>query len=503
MSAIRLMFAPQVRPVALAAALLLSGCALGPTGEAPATPRPAQYAVEATPAALGPQEARQTFVLGQRSVPQWWRAYGSPDLSAWVEEALRSNHSLAEADRNLASARLQLRAQIDESLWPTIDAVGQAQRQRALGLPNIGPTTNLYNVFAGQIRASYTFDLFGVERFANSALAAQVDAQSYQFDAARRAVAANVVISAINAASLRAQVADTERLVALADADVQELQRRLALGAVSNDEVLSARASAQSLRASLPALKAQWQGARHALAVLMGRTPDAAPPDLDIASLKLPEQVPMTVPSELLKQRPDILAADAALKVAAAEQALATAEMFPSLSISASFGQSGFSWAKATSGAGAVWGLGASLTQPLFHGGALRAKRDAAKEAYLAAEAHYRQTVLNAFQNVADSLVALTQDADALQASAAARTASEQGWRNAQRRAQLGAYPASAARAGERQYLNARLGEIRATASRMNDTATLYQAMGVGYETPAHAAQAPIPAGGDSPPPVR
>ena len=491
MSAVRLMFAPQVRPLALAAALLLSGCALGPTGEAPAVPQPVHYAAEATPATLGPQEARQTFVLGQRSVPQWWRAFGSADLSAWVEEALRSNHSLAEADRNLASARLQLRAQIDESLWPTIDAVGQAQRQRALGLPNLGPTTNLYNVFAGQIRASYTFDLFGVERFANSALAAQVDAQSYQFDAARRAVAANVVITAINAASLRAQVADTERLLALADADVDELQRRLALGAVSNDDVLSARANAQSLRASQPALKAQWQGARHALAVLMGRTPDAAPADLDITRLKLPEQVPMTVPSELLKQRPDILAADAALKVAAAQQALATAEMFPSLSISASFGQSGFSWAKATSGAGAVWGLGASLTQPLFHGGALRAKRDASKEAYLAAEAHYRQTVLNAFQNVADSLVALTQDADALQASAAARAAIEQGWRNAQRRAQLGAYPASAARAGERQYLNAKLGEIRATASRMNDTATLYQAMGVGLDAPRQQAAQP------------
>jgi NodT family efflux transporter outer membrane factor (OMF) lipoprotein len=485
MSAMPSIFTP--RPLALAVALLLSGCALGPSGEAPVMPQPAHYAVESTPATLGPQEARQKFVLGQRAVPQWWQAYGSPHLSAWVDEALRSNHSLAQAERNLAGAQLQLRAQVGESLWPTIDAVGQTQRQRALGLPNIGPATSVYNVFSGQIRASYTFDLFGVQRFANSALAAQVDAQSYQFDAARRTVAANVVISAINAASLRAQVVQTERLVALADADVEEMQRRLALGAVSNDELLSARASAQSLRASLPGLKAQWQGARHALAVLMGRTPDAAPPDLDIAALTLPAEVPMTVPSDLLRQRPDILAADAALKVAAAQQAEATAEMFPSLSINASFGQSGFSWAKATSGVGAVWGLGASLTQPLFHGGALRAKREAAKEAYLAAQSHYRQTVLNAFQNVADSLVALTQDADALQASAAARTASEQSWRNAQRRAQLGAYPASATRAGERQYLNARLGEIRATASRMSDTATLFQAMGVGFETQASA----------------
>lgn len=467
---------------ALLGALLLSGCALGPSGDAPLMPQPANYAVEATPASFGPDGARQHFVLGQRAVPQWWQAYGAPELSAWVDEALQHNHSLAQAEHSLAGAKEQLRAQLGESLWPTIDAVGQATRQRALGLPNIGQPTNLYNVFAGQLRASYTFDLFGVERFANSAMAAQVDAQSYQFDAARRTLAANVVVSAINAASLAAQVRDTERLVALAATDADELQRRAAMGAVPIDEVLAAQASAQSLRASLPGLKSQWQAMRHALAVLMGRTPDAAPADLDIALLRLPERVPLSIPSDLLRQRPDILAADAALKVAAAEEALATAEMFPSLSISASFGQSGFTWARATGAAGAVWGIGASLTQPIFHGGALSARRRAAQQAYLASEDHYRQTVLNAFQNVADSLVALTHDADALQAASAARGHGEQGWRNAQRRSALGAVAPGAVRASERQYLDARLGEIRATAARLADTATLFQAMGVSIE---------------------
>lgn len=466
------------------AALLLSGCALGPSGDAPAVPQPSNYAVQATPQSFGPEGARQKFVLGQRAVPRWWEAYGSPELSAWVDEALKSNHSLAQAERSLASAKEQLRAQINESLWPTVDAVGQAQRQRALGLPTMGPPTNLYNVFSGEINVGYTFDLFGVERYANSALAAQVDAQSYQFDAARRALAANVAISAINAASLKAQVAHTERLVALADADAAELQRRAAIGSVSPDDVLAAQANAQSLRAGLPGLKSQWQATRHALAVLLGRTPDAAPADLDIAALRLPENVPLSVPSDLLRQRPDILAADAALKVAAAQEALATAEMFPSLSINASFGQSGFTWPKATGAAGAVWGIGASITQPIFHGGALRARRRAAQEAYLASEDNYRQTVLNAFQNVADSLVALTHDADALQAAAAARGHSEQSWRNAERRAALGSTAPFAARAGERQFLNARLGEIRATATRLADTATLFQAMGVSIDAP-------------------
>ncbi|TWC69945.1 efflux transporter outer membrane subunit [Herbaspirillum sp. SJZ099] len=484
------MFKPQrLTLLAMLALSALSGCALGPSGDAPAMPHPDHYAVEATPDAIGPDGARQQFVLGQRAVPQWWQAYASPELSAWVEEALQHNHSLAQAERSLAGAKEQLRAQINESLWPTIDAVGQATRQRALGLPTMGPPTNLYNVFAGEINASYTFDLFGVERYANSALAAQVDAQSYQFDAARRTLAANVVIAAINAASLQAQVVQTERLAALADTDAQELQRRAAIGAVAADDVLAAQASAQSLRASLPGLKSQWQATRHALAVLMGRTPDAAPADLDIAALRLPERVPLSVQSDLLRQRPDILAADAALKVAAAQEALATAEMFPSLSINASFGQSGFSWPKATGAAGAVWGIGASITQPIFHGGALRARRRAAQEAYQASQDNYRQTVLNAFQNVADSLVALTHDADALQAASAARGHSEQTWRNAQRKTALGAVAPSAARAGERQYLNARLGEIRATATRLADTATLFQAMGVSIDVQEGAAQ--------------
>jgi NodT family efflux transporter outer membrane factor (OMF) lipoprotein len=471
-------FSTPRRAIVLAV-MVLSGCTLGPTGAAPDMPQPAHYGVEATPTTSGPADARQTFALGERAVPTWWEAYRSPELSAWVEEALQKNYSLSQALHSLDSAREQLRAQVGASMFPSIDAVGQSTRQRALGLPTMGPQTNLYNVFVGEISASYTFDLFGVERYANSALAAQVDAQSYQLDAARRALAANLVITAVNGAALRAQVQATERLIALADADTAEIQRRSELGSAARGDLLNAQTSAESLRASLPGLRTQWQAARHALAVLMGRTPDAAPPDLDLAQLSLPERVPVAIPSELLKQRPDVLAADAALKVAAAEEALATAEMFPSLSITGSFGQAGFTWPKATGAAGAIWSLGASVSQPLFRGGALQAKRRAAQDAYLASQDNYRQTVLNAFQNVADSLSALTHDADTLTAAAEARRHSEQFWRDAERRAQLGAIPPNATRAGEKQFQNARLTEIRAIAARLADTATLFQAMGI------------------------
>ena len=185
------------------------------------------------------------------------------------------------------------------------------------------------------------------------------------------------------------------------------------------------------------------------------------------------------MPTDLLKQRPDILAADAALKAAAAQVAVATADLFPSLSITGSFGQAGFTFPSAVGAAGAVWSMGASLTQPLFHGGALLAKRRAAQDAYQAALSNYQQTVLNAFQNVADSLSALTHDADTQAAAASALDHSAQYWRDTERRAAVGAVAQNAVRASEKQYQNAYLSEIRANSARLTDTAALFQAMGI------------------------
>jgi NodT family efflux transporter outer membrane factor (OMF) lipoprotein len=469
----------QARHAAYLSAVLLTGCALGPKGTAPVMPQPAHYAVEATPVQAGGDAAVQHFALGARAVPQWWLAYRSDTLDAWVEEGLRQNYSLAQASHTLAAAREQLRAQVGASLLPSLDAAGQTSRQRALGIPQLGPQTDLYNVFGGQLDASYTFDLFGAARFANSALAAQVDAQSYQLDAVRRALAANLVTAAINAAALKAQVDATERLVALADLDSSEMQRRYQLGAASSDDVLNAQANADAVRATVPGLLTQWQATRHALAVLMGRTPDAAPPDLELAALSLPDPVPVAVPSDLLKQRPDILAADAALKGAAAQVAVATANLFPSLSITGSFGQAGFTFPSAVGAAGAVWSMGTSLSQPLFHGGALLAKRRSAQDAYQASLSNYQQTVLSAFQNVADSLTALTHDAETQEAAASERGHSAQAWHDAQRRAAAGSVAPSAVRTDEKQYQNARLSEIRAISARLTDTAALFQAMGI------------------------
>ena len=264
----------------------------------------------------------------------------------------------------------------------------------------------------------------------------------------------------------------------LANDDARETQRRYELGSASRADALEAQSNAAALAASLPGLRAQWLATRHALAVMLGRTPDQAPPDLDLASLTVPGNVPVVVPSELLASRPDIQAADALLKAAAAQVGVATAQLFPSLTLSASMGKGGFSWPTALSGAGAIWSVGASLSQPLFHGGALLAQKRAAQASYEAAVAQYKQTVLTAFRNVADSLAALEQDNQALSFSDTASRTAMSAFTDSAARERLGAIPPSASRASERQYRNARLDAIRYESARLSDTALLFQAMG-------------------------
>lgn len=477
---------------AVASALLLGACAFAPSDKPPAMPAPAHYGVSDVPErTVEAQGAAQTFTRDAQPVPTWWHAYRSDKLDALVDEGLRNSPSLSASNHALEAAKQQLKAQVGSSLFPSIDLGGQAERQRALGVPNFGAQTALYNVFLGQVQASYTFDFFGASRFANMALGAQVDQQAFQLEAARQALAANIVTGAIGASVLGAQVKATERLVTLAQADADDMARREALGAVSRSDALAASQNADALAASLPGLRQQWQATRHALAVLIGRTPDQAPDDLPLGELAVPTNVPVVVPSTLLQSRPDIQAAESALKAASAEVGAATAAMFPSLTLSASMGRGGFNWATATGAAGALWSMGASISQPLFHGGALLSQKRAAQATYEAAVDQYRQTVLAAFKNVADSLATLEADNTALLHADHASAAAEQVYRDTAARVRLGALPVSASRGKEQQYWNAHLTTVRATGARLSDTALLFYAMGV---PPATADGAPAPA---------
>ncbi|WP_233808107.1 efflux transporter outer membrane subunit [Paraburkholderia sp. HP33-1] len=463
-----------------AATIAFGACTFGPSGEPPAMPVPVHYGVEPQPAqtveALG---VAQRFTIGVQPVPEWWRLFGSTTLNALVEEGLRNSPTLAAADKRLAAAREQLRGQIHSSLLPTVDLVGQTSRGRDLGIPVPGgPNTLLYNEFIGVVQAQYTFDLFGAVRQANAARSARVDIEAYQREAARRALATNIVTATMEAAMLRAEIDATERMVALAGDQAHDTERHYELGSLTHGEVLAARQSIATLEVSVAELRQRLAVTRHALAVLLGRTPDAAPPEPDLASLHLPQDLPVVLPSDLLRARPDIEAAEAALKAAAADVGVATAQLFPSLTLNASMGQGGFSWPLALSGAGAIWSIGATLSQALFHGGALVAQRRAAIDAYEAAVFEYKQTVLAAFENVADTLASLEHDAQALEAASGATHAAREAFDEATSRHRLGALPASSARGGEQQYETARLEEIRLIGRRLTDTATLFQAMG-------------------------
>jgi NodT family efflux transporter outer membrane factor (OMF) lipoprotein len=461
-------------------ALSLGGCAhFGPPRDPPHMPQPPHYAVSSQSAQLPAADGMaQRLNVGARPVPEWWRAYGSDSLNALVAEGLRNSASLAAAQSTLQAAREGLRSQIGQSLYPSVDAGFDPSRQRALTFPGLGQQTYLYDIFAAEVQASYTFDFFGASVLADRALAHQIQQQAYQLEATRRAVATNIVVATINAASLQAQLSAQQELVALGEQRARQMAARYRAGSASQDEMLAAEQDAADAAATVPALRVQVLALRHAQAVLLGRTPDQAPEPLPLDSLQVPDTLPVSVPSDLLHQRPDILAAEAAVRAAADEAGAATASMFPSLTLSAAYGRGGFDWSTFTSPAGLVWSVGAKLTQPLFHGGALVARRRQYQASYEAAASQYRQTVLVAFQNVADSLVSLEEDATTLAQTQRAATAARSLHLDTAARYRLGASPFYATLTAGQQYQDAQVQYIRARGARLTDSAALLDAMG-------------------------
>jgi NodT family efflux transporter outer membrane factor (OMF) lipoprotein len=464
----------------LAIVLGLSACtAFGPDRKPPRIPEPAHYSVDSQPAqATEADGVAQQVAIGARPVPEWWQEFGSDDLNALVEEGLRNSPSYASAQSTLKAAREQLRGQIGDNLFPQVDLTFSPSRQRSLGIPVLPQQTFIENVFVAQAQATYTFDFFGAAFLADRALAGQVKQQALQLEATRRALATNIVVAIINSASMQEQVAATEKLVELGEERARQIAARYKLGSASRDEMLASEQDAANAAATLPALRAQAAAVRHAQAVLLGRTPDNAPMPMMLTDLKVPETVPLSVPSELLHQRPDILAAEAAVRAAADAAGAATASMFPSLSLTAAYGHGAFDWSTFTSPQGVIWSVAGTVTQPLFHGGALMARRRQYQANYEAAVGEYKQTVLSAFRNVADALVSLEEDANTLtqtqRAEAAARNASS----DTESRYKLGATPFYATLTSGQQYQNARVQVARARASRLADTAALFDSMG-------------------------
>jgi len=462
----------------------LAGCAVGPDFKAPAAPNTDRYTAESLPAATVATDVAggeaQTFNPGRAVPEQWWKLFGSQQLDSLVDLAFKSSPSVDSASAALRRAQENLNAQRG-GLFPSIDANAQVQRQRAsaAAFGQGSDASSLYNLYNASVGVSYTLDLFGGVRRGIEAQAAAVDFQRFQLQATYLTLAANVVTSGISEASLRAQITATNDIIAAFERQLKITEEQFQLGTVSNADVLSARANLASTRATLPPLQRQLSAVQNQLAVYLGKLPsERESTHFELADLTLPRELPLSVPSELVRQRPDVRAAEASLHQASAQIGVATANLFPQLSISGSFGSQAL-----TSGDlfdDHVWSIGAGLTQPLFHGGTLSAQRRAAIAAYDQSAADYRNTVLKAFQNVADALRALETDAESLRAQYEAMTAAQSSLELTEKQYALGSVSYLNLLTAQRQYQQARISYLQALASRYQNTAALFQALGGG-----------------------
>jgi len=465
---------------------MLAGCASGPDFKPPTTPDVAGYTVSALPArtvavptALG---GAQRFVAGAPVSVQWWRQFGSAKLDTLIEAALRASPTLEAAQATLRQARHNHEALAGTTRYPQANANLGAQRQdvnnAAAGLSG-GERT--YNLFNASVAVSYDLDLAGGNRRALEALAAQTEYQRHQLEAARLAQIGNLVTTAIAQAQLAGQIEASAAILAAQEEQLALTRKRLELGAASERDVLALQTQVEQTRAGLPPLRLKLEQNRHQLATLAGQPPGtAALPEFTLADFSLPGELPVSLPSELTRQRPDIQAAEALLAAASAQRGMAVSRLYPRIALNANLGAQTLTAASLFDGGSLVWGLAAQLAQPLFNPG-LRAEVGAAEAGFDAAAAHYRQTVLQALREVADVLRALDHDAQALASHAAADSAAQESLRLAQQHFALGAASYLDLLIAQQQAQQTRINLVAAQASRLADTAALYQAMGGGW----------------------
>ena len=467
---------------AAALALLLTtalgaGCAASGPYVRPTDPSQTKYVQ--TPAGEGiPQVS-----FGGGPPDAWWTLLGSTEIDRLVSLALQNNQSIAGAQAHLAAARERIRA-ARGALYPQVDAAVDAQRTR-FGATVLGPLAKdfpLFSAYAAGPMVSYDFDLFGGTRSRVEVAAATAQYESSRLEAVALSVSGNVVIEALQIAALRAQIRVAQGIVADDGHMLALIRAAREAGAVSEMDVLSAQSQADHDRTLLPPLQQELSVARDALSSLVGAPPsDWTAPDVNLDDLKLAQHLPVALPSELVHRRPDIDAAEAQLHAASATVGIATADLYPHLTLSAAIGEQGLLGGGPSETA---WNVLGGLTAPIFHGGTLTAERRAAQDEYRAALATYRQTVVDAFSQVADTLQALGNDAESLSTQRRAlesASASLALTRDAYAAGNAGYVQVLDA---QRLHQQAQLGEVQANSQRYVDAVKLFLAAGGRVELP-------------------
>jgi NodT family efflux transporter outer membrane factor (OMF) lipoprotein len=486
---------------ALAAAWLCS-CAVGPNFKTPEAPQVSGYLPQPLPTQIGttagtaaagdssktaagqPGNEVQRYVAGMNIPAQWWALFQSPALDELVQQALKNNPTLPGAQAAVRQATENAAAQRG-TYFPSVQAGYAFSRQRdAIG--TLAPTLNsgapVYSLNTAQVSVSYLFDIFGVNRREVESLQALADSQRYQFEATYLTLTSNVVTAAIQEASLRAQIAATEEITRSEREAAQILRHQYELGSIALTDVMAQDALLATLEATLPALGKQLAQQRHLLTALIGRFPNDEPAQkFALSDLALPQDIPVSVPAALVRQRPDVLSAEAQLHSASAEVGVATANLFPQITLTGTEGGTSTVLNQLFASGNTYWSAGTSLTQTLFQGGTLIHRKRAAQAALDQAGAQYRSVVLTAFQNVADTLTALQLDADAVSANTRAQQAAADSLKATRRNVQMGSMSYLALLNAEQAYGQAVLNLVQARANRYSDTAALFQALGGGW----------------------
>jgi NodT family efflux transporter outer membrane factor (OMF) lipoprotein len=483
---------PSVRKLnatagALATAMLLASCAVGPDFLHPAAPEVGRYTKEPlsprTSSTDAPTGGPQRFVQGRDIAQEWWRMFKSPALNALIERSLNNNPNLQSAIATLRAADQAVYAQ-EGRFFPLVDASFNPTYNRTSNALTPVPSSNatIYALHTAQLQVSYTLDIWGLNRRMVESLKAQADSQRFQVEAAYLTLVSNIAIAAITEASLRAQIDAANQLISINTKMLDILRRQLDTGYTNRNDVALQEAALAQVRATLSPLRKALQQNRDLLSALSGAYPSEEPHEtFRLEAMQLPTDLPVSLPSQLIEQRPDVRMAEEQLHSASAQVGVATADLLPTFTINANAGYINTALAGLLAPQNLFWSVGGTAAQTLFDGGTLLHELQEAKDTYNAAAWTYRGTVIGAVQNVADALRALQNDADALKAARDFERASKISFDLAQQQIQTGNANVLILLTAQQTYLQAVIQVVQARAARLSDTAALYQALGGGW----------------------
>ena len=478
----------RLQLLALICAGALSACAVGPDFKQPEAPNTSSYtettlSKKLTTAPGVPGGSEQEFVEGADIEAQWWELYKSPELDALIKKALAQNPNLGAADAALRSAQENVSAQIGGQYFPAVGLGGTATRQlqpsAIYGLPYGSDTYNLYNT---SVNVTYKLDVFGGGRRTVESARAQAEYQQFQLEGAYLSLTANIVTGAIREAALRAQMQATEEILKAQTNLAEVTEKQLKIGTVNKVDLTSQLTLVATSKVDLFTYERNLAFARNQLAVYTGELPSNANiTKFDLSNLHLPAQLPLSVPSSLVRQRPDVRAAEAMIKSTNALVGVATANLLPQFNITGAIGSAALTSANLFGPNAALWSIGGGIFQPLFQGGQLLAQRRGAIANYEQAVYQYQATVLKAFQEVADALRALETGAQALKAASEAEQFAYETLDLVQQQYKLGTASYLAVLYYQNLYQQAKVKSVTAQATRFSDTAALFAALGGGW----------------------